>query len=212
MSPCLIAGHATGLVVGDSSPLESHPSSVERPMTSDERGPTLRCDGCLARPGPLPAPDRSRRPARARRPPARRRARRPRPVPPGRWRGRHRQDPLPRRDGPERPTERGFATSWGFVAPQDKDVPAASILDLARTMLRHAASSRTSGATCSPCGTPRSTQTTCRRRAARHGHRRPDPRRAAGPDAARVRRPAVGRRPEPRDPRRAGASLQATAS
>lgn len=33
-------------------------------------------------------------------------------------------------------TERGFMTSWGWVAPQDKDVPAAPILDLARTMLR----------------------------------------------------------------------------
>jgi len=32
--------------------------------------------------------------------------------------------------------ERGFASAWGFVAPQDRDVPAASILDLARTMLR----------------------------------------------------------------------------
>ena len=33
--------------------------------------------------------------------------------------------------------ERGFAKAWGFVAPQDSDVPAASILDLARSMLRH---------------------------------------------------------------------------
>jgi DNA-binding CsgD family transcriptional regulator/tetratricopeptide (TPR) repeat protein len=32
--------------------------------------------------------------------------------------------------------ERGFASAWGFVAPQDRDVPAASILDLARSMLR----------------------------------------------------------------------------
>ncbi len=32
--------------------------------------------------------------------------------------------------------ERGFVESWGAVAPQDHDVPAASILDLARTMLR----------------------------------------------------------------------------
>jgi len=31
--------------------------------------------------------------------------------------------------------ERGFANIWGYVAPQDRDVPAASILDLARTML-----------------------------------------------------------------------------
>ncbi len=31
--------------------------------------------------------------------------------------------------------ERGFASAWGFVAPQDRDVPAASILDLARSML-----------------------------------------------------------------------------
>src|SRR6476661_2811988 len=31
--------------------------------------------------------------------------------------------------------ERGFASEWGFVAPQDHDVPAASILDLARSML-----------------------------------------------------------------------------
>lgn len=36
----------------------------------------------------------------------------------------------------QKATERGFTTSWGFVAPQDKDVPAAPILDLARTMLR----------------------------------------------------------------------------
>jgi DNA-binding CsgD family transcriptional regulator len=32
--------------------------------------------------------------------------------------------------------ERGFATVWGYLAPQDRDVPAASILDMARTMLR----------------------------------------------------------------------------
>ena len=35
--------------------------------------------------------------------------------------------------------ERGFETSWGYVAPQDHDVPAASVLDLARTMLRQPA-------------------------------------------------------------------------
>lgn len=33
-------------------------------------------------------------------------------------------------------TEHGFAQLWGSVAPQDRDVPAASVLDLARTMLR----------------------------------------------------------------------------
>ncbi len=33
-------------------------------------------------------------------------------------------------------TEAGFAQVWGSVAPQDRDVPAASVLDLARTMLR----------------------------------------------------------------------------
>src|SRR4051794_23391650 len=32
--------------------------------------------------------------------------------------------------------EREFDASWGFVAPQDHDVPAASVLDMARTMLR----------------------------------------------------------------------------
>jgi DNA-binding CsgD family transcriptional regulator/tetratricopeptide (TPR) repeat protein len=32
--------------------------------------------------------------------------------------------------------ERGFSSVWGYVAPQDRDVPASSILDLARTMLR----------------------------------------------------------------------------
>ena len=32
--------------------------------------------------------------------------------------------------------ELGFANVWGHVAPQDRDVPASSILDLARTMLR----------------------------------------------------------------------------
>jgi DNA-binding CsgD family transcriptional regulator len=32
--------------------------------------------------------------------------------------------------------ERGFANVWGYLAPQDRDVPAASILDMARTMLR----------------------------------------------------------------------------
>jgi DNA-binding CsgD family transcriptional regulator len=32
--------------------------------------------------------------------------------------------------------ERGFRDAWGFLAPQDRDVPAASILDMARTMLR----------------------------------------------------------------------------
>ena len=31
---------------------------------------------------------------------------------------------------------RGFVTAQGSVAPQDHDVPAASILDLARTMIR----------------------------------------------------------------------------
>src|SRR5215831_19331108 len=35
--------------------------------------------------------------------------------------------------------ERGFATAGGFVAPQDHDVPAASILDMARSMLRQPA-------------------------------------------------------------------------
>ena len=32
--------------------------------------------------------------------------------------------------------ERGFVDAWGSLAPQDRDVPAASILDLARTMCR----------------------------------------------------------------------------
>ena len=32
--------------------------------------------------------------------------------------------------------ERGFRDVWGYLAPQDRDVPAASILDMARTMLR----------------------------------------------------------------------------
>jgi DNA-binding CsgD family transcriptional regulator/tetratricopeptide (TPR) repeat protein len=36
----------------------------------------------------------------------------------------------------QKATGRGFATLWGYVAPQDHDVPASSILDLARTMLR----------------------------------------------------------------------------
>jgi DNA-binding CsgD family transcriptional regulator len=36
----------------------------------------------------------------------------------------------------QKATERGFASAWGYVAPQDRDVPASSILDLARTMLR----------------------------------------------------------------------------
>ena len=36
----------------------------------------------------------------------------------------------------QKASERGFVSSWGLVAPQDSDVPAASILDLARTMLR----------------------------------------------------------------------------
>lgn len=35
----------------------------------------------------------------------------------------------------QKATERGFRAAWGFVAPQDQDVPAASILDLARSML-----------------------------------------------------------------------------
>src|SRR4051812_853426 len=35
--------------------------------------------------------------------------------------------------------ERGFDMSWGYVAPQDHDVPAASVLDLARTMVRQPA-------------------------------------------------------------------------
>jgi DNA-binding CsgD family transcriptional regulator len=34
--------------------------------------------------------------------------------------------------------ERGFSNMWGFLAPQDRDVPAASILDMARSMLRSA--------------------------------------------------------------------------
>ena len=32
--------------------------------------------------------------------------------------------------------ERGFGSIWGYLAPQDRDVPAASILDMARSMLR----------------------------------------------------------------------------
>ncbi len=48
--------------------------------------------------------------------------------------------------------ERGFAVDRGYLAPQDRDVPAASILDMARTMLRIAASSRRLGATCWPAG------------------------------------------------------------
>ena len=36
----------------------------------------------------------------------------------------------------QKAAERGFAAAWGYVAPQDSDVPAASILDLARSMLR----------------------------------------------------------------------------
>ncbi|MEO8437806.1 MAG: AAA family ATPase [Chloroflexota bacterium] len=36
----------------------------------------------------------------------------------------------------QKAAERGLKSAWGFVAPQDHDVPAASILDLARTMLR----------------------------------------------------------------------------
>ena len=32
--------------------------------------------------------------------------------------------------------ERGFVDAWGSLAPQDRDVPAASILDLARAMAR----------------------------------------------------------------------------
>src|SRR5262245_41530455 len=35
----------------------------------------------------------------------------------------------------QRARDLGFTTAWGAVAPQDLDVPAASILDLARTML-----------------------------------------------------------------------------
>ena len=33
---------------------------------------------------------------------------------------------------------RGAVSAWGYVAPQDRDVPAASILDMARSMLRDA--------------------------------------------------------------------------
>lgn len=36
----------------------------------------------------------------------------------------------------QKAAERGLKSAWGFVAPQDHDVPAASVLDLARTMLR----------------------------------------------------------------------------
>jgi len=36
----------------------------------------------------------------------------------------------------QRARERGFVSAWGAVAPQDLDVPAASVLDLARTMER----------------------------------------------------------------------------
>src|SRR5690349_16272078 len=32
--------------------------------------------------------------------------------------------------------ERGFAWAGGYVAPQDRDVPSASILDMARSMLK----------------------------------------------------------------------------
>jgi DNA-binding CsgD family transcriptional regulator/type II secretory pathway predicted ATPase ExeA len=37
----------------------------------------------------------------------------------------------------QKATERGFVCVGGYVAPQDHDVPAASILDMARSMLRH---------------------------------------------------------------------------
>ncbi len=36
----------------------------------------------------------------------------------------------------QKAVERGFLASWGFVAPQDSDVPFGSILDLSRNMLR----------------------------------------------------------------------------
>ncbi len=36
----------------------------------------------------------------------------------------------------QKAAERGFVCNWGNVAPQDQDVPAASVLDLGRTMLR----------------------------------------------------------------------------
>jgi DNA-binding CsgD family transcriptional regulator len=36
----------------------------------------------------------------------------------------------------QKAAERGLVTAWGFLAPQDGDVPAALILDLARSMLR----------------------------------------------------------------------------
>ncbi len=83
--------------------------------------------------------------------------------------------------------------SWGWVAPQDRDVPAAPILDLARTMLRQPIFAELGrdllalrDATLDADQVPRRRQLVMDIVERILGW-------TAGPDAARVRRPAVGR-------------------
>ena len=144
--------------------------------------PTLRCDGRPVACRSVPAPDRARRPARASRSPARRRGRRPGPVPGRRRRGRDRQVALPRRHRAARRRAR-LPCRRGMVAPQDHDVPAASILDMARTMLRSGLRGARA-ASSSTCATRPSRPSTSASTAARDGHRRADPGRVAGHDDA----------------------------
>ena len=108
------------------------------PMTMHATPRLVRC----------PLLDRARRPARARRSTPRGRRRRPRPVPAARRPGGHRQDAVPRRDQPEGGGAR-LPVDGGAVAPQDHDVPAASILDMARSMLRVPAFATLGRASCS---------------------------------------------------------------
>jgi DNA-binding CsgD family transcriptional regulator len=54
----------------------------------------------------------------------------------------------------QKATERGFVAAGGYLAPQDRDVPAASILDLARTMLRMPVFAELGGTLLELCGRP----------------------------------------------------------
>ena len=93
----------------------------------------------------------------------------------------------------------------GSVAPQDHDVPAASILDLARTMSGISPFADPRGRRCSAL-VGASDARPDRAAPDGDGRRRPDPRALPGPTMIGVRGSPVGRRPEPRDHRRARAT------
>ena len=107
----------------------------------------------------------------------------------------------------QKATERGFVTAWGFVAPQDHDVPAASILDLARSMVRMSAFEPLGRELLRLGDGAIDTDYVRRRRQLVMGVVDAILAALPGRTAPRVRGPAVDRRPEPRDRRRAGAPL-----